>query len=181
MGVDERATGSCVRCAYGYTIRGMPSSPRRRADTLDRMVEHGVITEEMFIAGRRFQSAFRRAALDSTVCSSPDVIRAERRLGGGHMHAMDTSVAGRQAVRDAIDALGGTSSPAASVVWAVVGLEQAIAEAARRQRWGGRPVDRHMATGLLIAALAVLAGPGTPEADRGGRAAGVQGPRSARP
>jgi hypothetical protein len=49
------------------------------------------------------------------------------------------------------------SSPAGSCVWHVVGLQRSVREGARRQGWGGRPVEQKEARGNLVAALGMLA------------------------
>jgi hypothetical protein len=64
----------------------------------------------------------------------------------------------RRRVHRALEALGGLSSPAGSCVWHVVGLQRSVREWAIRQGWGGRPVEQKQATGILIAALGMLAG-----------------------
>ena len=60
---------------------------------------------------------------------------------------------------DAIEALGGLSSPAGSCVWHVVGLQRSVREWAIRQGWNGRAMRREQAEGILIGGLGVLAAP----------------------
>jgi len=64
----------------------------------------------------------------------------------------------RRRVDQAMQALGGISSPAGSCVWHVVGLQRSVREWAIRRGWGGRPVRQEQAQGILVAALGVLAG-----------------------
>jgi hypothetical protein len=64
----------------------------------------------------------------------------------------------RRRVHEAMQALGGLSSPAGSCVWHVVGLQRSVREWALRQGWGGRPVRQEQAQGILVAALGMLAG-----------------------
>jgi len=63
----------------------------------------------------------------------------------------------RRRVHKAMAALGGISSPAGSCVWHVVGLQRSVREWAIRQGWGGRPVRRDQAQGILVAGLGMLA------------------------
>jgi hypothetical protein len=63
----------------------------------------------------------------------------------------------RRRVHEAMEALGGISSPAGSCVWHVVGLQRSVREWAIRQGWGGRPVRQEQAQGILVGALGVLA------------------------
>ena len=71
-------------------------------------------------------------------------------LGERQLHA-------KRRVHEAMQALGGLSSPAGSCVWHVVGLQRSVREWAMRQGWGGRPVRQEQAQGILVAALGVLA------------------------
>jgi hypothetical protein len=153
--------------------RGKPSKAQRRAleevrevdpdgrivvhhrlvDTLGRMLKSGTIDQAMHDAGRDLQAAFIVAQLDPLRAMpilrvpgtgrDPDV--SERQL-----HA-------RQRVHEAMQALGGLSSPAGSCVWHVVGLQRSVREWAMRQGWGGRPVRQEQAQGILVAALGMLA------------------------
>ena len=64
----------------------------------------------------------------------------------------------RRRVHQAMQALGGISSPAGSCVWHVVGLQRSVREWAIRQGWGGRPVRAERKhRGILVAALGMLA------------------------
>ena len=62
----------------------------------------------------------------------------------------------RRRVHEAMEALGGISSPAGRCVWHVVGLQRSVREWAMRQGWGGRPVRQEQAQGILVAALGML-------------------------
>jgi hypothetical protein len=63
----------------------------------------------------------------------------------------------RSRVHEAMEALGGISSPAGSAAWHIVGLQRSVREWALRQGWSGRAVRQEHAQGILIAALGVLA------------------------
>jgi hypothetical protein len=63
----------------------------------------------------------------------------------------------KRRVHEAMQALGGLSSPAGSCVWHFVGLQRSVREWAMRQGWGGRPVRQEQAQGILVAALGMLA------------------------
>src|SRR5919106_401994 len=125
----------------------------RTVDTLGKMLRAGTITPEMHDAAKDFQAAFILAQLDPLralpVLRVPGTGR-EPELNERQLHA-------RRRVHRAMDALGGISSPAGSCVWHVVGLQRSIREWAIRQGWGGRAVELKQATGILIAALGVLA------------------------
>jgi hypothetical protein len=107
----------------------------------------------MHDAGRDFQAAFILAQLDPLralpVLRVPGTAR-EPDLNERQLHA-------RRRVREAMQVLGGLSSPAGSCVWHVVGLQRSVREWAIRQGWGGRPVRQEQAQGILVAALGMLA------------------------
>jgi hypothetical protein len=125
----------------------------RTVDTLGRMLKAGTITPEMHDAAQDFQSNFIIAQLDTLralpVLRVPGTGR-EPDLNERQLHA-------KRRVHEAMQALGGLSSPAGSCVWHVVGLQRSVREWAMRQGWGGRPVRQEQAQGILVAALGVLA------------------------
>jgi hypothetical protein len=124
----------------------------RTVDTLGKMLRSGTITQEMHDAAKDFQAAFIVANLDPLralpILRVPGTGR-EPELNERQLHA-------RRRVHEAIAALGGTSSPAGSCVWHVVGLQRSVREWAIRRGWNGRPVRQEQAQGILIAALGVL-------------------------
>jgi len=124
----------------------------RTVDTLGKMLRSGTITPEMHDAARDFQAAFIVAQLDTLralpVLRVPGTGR-EPDLNERQLHA-------KRRVHEALQALGGISSPAGSCVWHVVGLQRSVREWAIRQGWGGRPVRQEQAQGILVAALGVL-------------------------
>lgn len=60
-------------------------------------------------------------------------------------------------VTQALDAVGGVSSPAGSALWYVAGLGMSVREWALRDGWNGRKLDKDEAKGILLAALGMLA------------------------
>jgi hypothetical protein len=126
----------------------------RTVDTLGKMLKAGTITQEMHDAAKDFQAAFIVANLDPLralpILRVPGTGRAPD-LNDRQLHA-------RRRVHQALQALGGLSSPAGSCVWHVVGLQRSSREWAMRQGWCGKPVRQEQAQGILVAALGVLAG-----------------------
>jgi hypothetical protein len=126
----------------------------RTVDTLGKMLSAATITQAMHDAARDFQAAFIVAQLDPLravpILRVPGTGR-EPELNERQLHA-------RRRVHEAMQALGGISSPAGSCVWHVVGLQRSVREWALRQGWGGRPVRQEQAQGILVAALGMLAG-----------------------
>jgi hypothetical protein len=128
----------------------------RTVDSLGKMLKAGTITPEMHDAAQDFQAAFIVANLDSLralpILRVPGTGR-EPDQGERQLHA-------KRRVHEAMQALGGLSSPAGSCVWHVVGLQRSVRERAIRQGWGGRPVRQEQAQGILVAALGMLAAQG---------------------
>jgi hypothetical protein len=125
----------------------------RTVDTLGKMLRAGTITEEMHNAARDFQAAFIIAQLDAL--RALPVLRVPGT--GREPEFNDRQLDARRRVHQAMQALGGISSPAGSCIWHVVGLQRSVREWAMRQGWGGRPVRQEQAQGILIAALGMLA------------------------
>jgi Domain of unknown function (DUF6456) len=125
----------------------------RTVDTLGQMLRAGTMTAEMYDAAKDLQASFIVANLDPL--RALPIVRVP---GTGHQPELNERQLGaRRRVYEAMQALGGISSPAGSCVWHVVGLQQSIREWAMRQGWGGRPVDQKEAKGILVAALGMLA------------------------
>jgi hypothetical protein len=131
---------------------GTPVAHRRAVDTLGQMLLNGTITPQMHEAGCIFRTLFRSAALDGIATSQLC------RLAGATTDSMpNRQIDARRRVAEALDALGGDSSPAGSCVWFVVGLEFSVREWAQRQGWAGRRVHGPVAQGMLVGALGTLA------------------------
>jgi hypothetical protein len=125
----------------------------RTVDTLGKMLRAGTITPEMHDAAKDLEAEFIVANLDPLralpILRVPGTGR-EPELSERQLHA-------KRRVHEAMQALGGLSSPAGSCVWHVVGLQRSVREWAMRQGWGGRPVRQEQAQGILVAALGMLA------------------------
>jgi hypothetical protein len=125
----------------------------RTVDTLGRMLRAGTIDQAMHDAAKDLEAAFIVANLDPIralpILRLPGNGR-EPDLNERQLHA-------RRRVHEAMQSVGGISSPAGSCVWHVVGLQRSVREWAIRQGWGGRPVRQEQAQGILVAALGILA------------------------
>jgi hypothetical protein len=125
----------------------------RTVDTLGKMLRAGTITQEMHDAARDLQANFTIAQLDPL--RALPILRVP---GNGREPDMnERQLDARRRVHEALQALGGISSPAGSCIWHVVGLQKSVREWAIRQGWGGRPVRQEQAQGILVAALGMLA------------------------
>jgi hypothetical protein len=125
----------------------------RTVDTLGKMLRAGTIDQAMHDVARDFQAAFIVANLDPL--RALPILRVPGT--GREPELNERQLDARRRVHRALEALGGLSSPAGSCVWHVVGLQRSVREWAIRQGWGGRPVEQKQATGILIAALGMLA------------------------
>jgi hypothetical protein len=125
----------------------------RTVDSLGKMLKSGTIDQAMHDAARDFQANFTLASLDP-IRALP-ILRVPGT--GREPDLSERQLDARRRVHQAMQALGGISSPAGSCVWHVVGLQRSVREWAIRQGWGGRPVRQEQAQGILVAALGMLA------------------------
>ncbi|HYF08869.1 MAG TPA: hypothetical protein VD970_14695 [Acetobacteraceae bacterium] len=131
---------------------GSPVQHRRAVDTLGQMLANGTITPQMHEAGCIFRTLFQSAAFHGIATSQL------HRVPGSTAESMSArQVDARHRVAAALDALGGHGSPSGSCAWFVIGLECSVREWARRQGWGGKPVQGPVALGILVATLGTLA------------------------
>jgi hypothetical protein len=63
----------------------------------------------------------------------------------------------RKRLGNAMDAVGGISSPGGCAVWHVAGLGRSVKEWSMQEGWNGRRINQYEAKGILVAALGVLA------------------------
>jgi Domain of unknown function (DUF6456) len=125
----------------------------RTVDTLGKMLRAGTITPEMHDAAKDLQADFIMANLDPLRALPILRVPGNGREPELHERQLDA----RRRVHEAMQALGGISSPAGSCVWHVVGLQRSVREWAIRQGWGGRLLRQEQAQGILVAALGILA------------------------
>jgi hypothetical protein len=154
----ERAEVGAERLAQGPVLAargqhadaaGRIGAPLVALSTLAGLERRGTITGRQRAAGDAFHNCFRRAGLDA-LRAAPLV-----RLGGpgGGWRDVPGCERARRTVADAIRALGGGGTLAASCAWHVLGLEWSVrAWAALATR-----ANSHVATGVLIATVDGLA------------------------
>jgi hypothetical protein len=124
----------------------------RTVDTLGKMLKAGTITQEMHDTAKDFQATFIVANLDPL--RALPILRVPGT--GRESDLNERQLDARRRVHEALQALGGISSPAGSCIWHVIGLQRSVREWAIRQGWNGRPVRQEQAQGILVAALGVL-------------------------
>jgi hypothetical protein len=132
---------------------GPPVLHYQIVDPLARMLRAGTITDAMYDAAREFQAAFVIAQLEPLRALSMLRIPGTGRPSELNKFQLDA----RHRIKEALDALGGLSSPAASCVWHVVGCERSLRDWGSRQRWSGRPLPQGHVQGILVAGLGILA------------------------
>ena len=153
---DERIRpdGSVIRYVREEDDDQKPAEHYRTVDTLALMLRNGSITGAMHDAGQQFSQDFARAF--GSGVASPKLDGLPGGTAPGQMMVEKNAGAAR-AVREALDAVGGSGSPAGSALWYVAGLQMSIRDWAQREGWNGRRQDRDEAKGYLVAALGVLA------------------------
>ena len=149
-----RPDGSVIRYVREEDDDQKPVDHYRTVDTLALMLRNGSITGAMHDAGQQFSQDFARAF--GSGVASPRLDGLPGGTAPGQMMVEKNAGAAR-AVRDALDAVGGNSSPAGSALWYVAGLQMSIRDWSLRDGWNGKRVEKNEAKGILVAALGVLA------------------------
>lgn len=126
----------------------------RTVDSLSLMLKNGSITEPMHDAGQHFAQEFSDAFAGGVASPTLDAIPTGTAPGE---LLLEKNTRAARSVRQAINAVGGSSSPAGSALWFVTGLGLSVREWALRHGWSERPITQPQANGILVAALGVLA------------------------
>ena len=153
---DERIRpdGSVIRYVREEDDDQKPAEHFRTVDTLALMLRNRTITEAMHDAGQQFSQDFARAFASGV--ASPKLDGLPGGTAPGQM-MVERNAGAARAVRDALEAVGGNSSPAGSALWYVAGLQMSIRDWSLRDGWNGKRVEKNEAKGILVAALGVLA------------------------
>lgn len=129
----------------------------RTFDLMQTMLSRGTITGQQAAAGRRFRALFEVAGLQT--------LRAADLSKPPNTHGVEPMsirvINARQTIGEAIEALGGHGTPAASAAWNVLGSGKTIKDwALGTQLPGvqGKRMGEEMARGFVIAALGLLVG-----------------------
>ena len=134
--------------------KGSPGDPFYVLNTLSIMRRRKSITPEMHQAGEQFHAEFVTAHLHAIRAADMGRVPVE---GARPEMAPGRILRARDAVWQALKALGGLSSPCGSIAWGVLGEEITLENWAANQGWVNRPVKRETAAGLLIGAVGILA------------------------
>ena len=126
----------------------------RTVDTLALMLRNGSITGAMHDAGQQFSQDFARAFASGV--ASPKLDGLPGGTAPGQM-MVERNAGAARAVRDALEAVGGSGSPAGSALWYVAGLGMSVRDWSIRLGWGGKAMSKEEGKGILIAALGMLA------------------------
>jgi hypothetical protein len=125
----------------------------RTVDSLGLLLRNGAITKPMHEAGQEFSKNFVIAQLDARGSVSLQHISGGQALG-----TMTERVAwARKRLGQALDAVGGITSPAGCALWQVAGLGKSVKEWSATEGWNGRTLNVYEAKGVLVAALGALA------------------------
>ena len=149
-----RPDGSVIRYVREEDDDQKPVDHYRTVDTLALMLRNGSITGAMHDAGQQFSQDFVRAF--GSGVASPKLDGLPGGTAPGQMMVEKNAGAAR-AVRDALDAVGGSGSPAGSALWYVAGLGMSVRDWSIRLGWSGKAMSKEEGKGILIAALGMLA------------------------
>lgn len=149
-----RPDGSVIRYVREEDDDQKPAEHYRTVDTLALMLRNRTITGAMHDAGQQFSQDFARAFGSGMVTA-----RLDGMPGGtapGEM-MIERNAGAARAIRQALDAVGGSGSPAGSALWYVAGLGLSVRDWALRLGWSGKAMSKEEGKGIFIAALGVLA------------------------
>ena len=126
----------------------------RCVDTLGLLLKGGSISAAQHDAGQQFATDFARAFASGIVTARLDGLPCGTR-SGELMVERNARVA--RDVRAALDAVGGSTTPAGEALWHIVGLGMSIREWALRSAWSGQSRSPKQARSILLGALTQLA------------------------
>ena len=149
-----RPDGSVIRYVREEDDDRKPVDHYRTVDTLALMLRNGSITGAMHDAGQQFATDFARAFASGIVTARLDGLPCGTR-SGELMVERNARVA--RDVRAALDAVGGSTTPAGEALWHIVGLGMSIREWALRSAWTGQSRSPKQARSILLGALTQLA------------------------
>ena len=149
-----RPDGSVIRYVREEDDDQKPAEHYRTVDTLALMLRNGSITGAMHDAGQQFSQDFARAFASGVASNRFDGLPVG--TSPGQMMIEKNACAAR-AVRDALEAVGGSGSPAGSALWYVAGLGMSVRDWSIRLGWSGKAMSKEEGKGILIAALGMLA------------------------
>jgi len=139
-------------------VKGEIRTISRTLDLMATMLARGSITPQQAAAGRRFRTIFEIAGLQTL--RAKDISKPPGTHSGEPL--ADRTIAARQTIGEAIEALGGHGTPTASAVWGILGSGKTVKEWARGYRLPGdhgsegKQLQEEIARGVLISALALL-------------------------
>lgn len=153
---ERFARGEVERLDRAQDEQGAVSRPHRSVSILVSLYRKGKITGEMCQAGEDFRNLFDRAQLDARGCidiSRPMVSHLVKPTGIFASRVEDA----REAVYQAINAVGGYRSDAGNLLINVLGWGWSIKAWSGERSRTTRPISEHEASGVLQGALGVLA------------------------
>ena len=153
---DERIRpdGSVIRYVREDDDEQKPAEHFRTIDTLALMLRNRTITEPMHDAGQQFSQDFARAFTSGVASSRMDGMPVGTTPGE---MLVERNAGAARAVRQALNAVGGSSSPAGSALWFVAGLGMSVRDWSIRLGWSGKAMSKEEGKGIFIAALGMLA------------------------
>lgn len=149
----ERAQHDPIELVAERDPEGWNVKHARCVDTLGAMFNKGTISAAMLRAGRRLASDFQVAQLDPIRAQDYSQQRCGASMGGTSEMVQDA----KNRVYEAMESMGGASTPCGSAAWFIIGCGMTITEWARRQVLGkGASLDTVAARGVLVGSLGAL-------------------------
>lgn len=147
-GRDRGSIVQDLKCETTIDARGDRAWANRIVDNLDLMLDRGVISDDMYQAGREFQNSFNRAGY--TGMKTTNLTGA----GGGGASTEERAIgdiSARNRVHECMKMVGGDESPMWVALFWIVGQQHSIREASAAHQ------DRAAVwTGFVKAALYLL-------------------------
>jgi len=147
--VGKRLVHDTEIMEVSYEQEKRPQAVSRIVDTLSSLHRAKTILDAPYVAGKRFQEAFDRAALEKCAGMRFDGLPGGNSSDPSRPQAV---IDARREVFDAMDALGGYKSSCGIAAFWIIGMRWSIRQVAERE-----PVKRvHVWTGVLMGSLDVL-------------------------
>lgn len=149
-----RPDGTALQFVQEADDEGRAVKHFRCVDTLGLLLKGGSISATQYDAGQQFATDFARAFASGIVTARLDGLPCGTRSGE---LLVERNARVARDVRAALDAVGGSITPAGEALWHIVGLGMSIREWALRSAWTGQSRSPKQARSILLGALTVLA------------------------
>lgn len=151
---QTRPDGSVLQFVQEVDDEDRPVKHFRTVDTLGLLLRSGSISGGQHDAGQQFATDFARAFASGIVTARLDGLPCGTRSGE---LLVERNARVARDIRQALDAVGGSATPAGEALWHIVGLGMSIREWALRSAWTGQGRSPKQTRSILLGALTQLA------------------------